>query len=248
MASDAIVPARSAAPSPIESLHQLAASGQLSPESLERLLGMHERILDRDARMAFHEAMAAFRAEVPPAPRVSKGAVRQDGTKTTTIMFSDFAVLTEHIRPYVAKHGLSYRFETDIDAETTKITCVVAHVLGHEERSSFVCKTKDAAPPRANGVQISGSAMSYGMRYSLIAALGLATALPDDDGASAGGGAPVETITAAQAADLHALATEVGVDERKFLAWLGGYSLYTEIPADEYGRAVEALERKRGGA
>jgi len=217
---------------PMEAMIALAQQG-VAPELMERMLAMQERILARDARMDFHAAMAAFKAECPPAPKISKGAVRSDGSKKSTQMFAGLDVIAEHIRPYLARHGLSYRYETEIDEKMTRIVCVVAHVMGHEERSAFACLTSDAAVPGANKVQIGGSAMSYGMRYSLLAAFGLTSALPDDDGQSIG--QSTATITEPQAADLKALAEEVGADVPRFLRYIGVAS-FGEIPASRQDR------------
>jgi hypothetical protein len=229
---------------PMDAMIALAQQG-VAPELMERMLDMQERILSRDARMAFHEAMAAFKAECPPAPKVSKGAVRSDGSKKTTQMFAGLDVIAEHIRPYLARHGLSYRYETEIDEKMTRIICVVAHVMGHEERSAFACLTSDAAVPGANKVQIGGSAMSYGMRYSLLAAFGLTSAIPDDDGETAGR-APSEPITEGQAADLRALADEVGANHAGFLSMMGVKS-FADIPVAAHGVATSLLESKRKG-
>lgn len=227
------------ATSPMAALVALARSG-LDAESLGRMLAMHERILSRDARIAYHDAMARFRAACPPVPRTHDGSIRRDGATEVRIRYAPRHVIAEHIRPYLAECGLSYRYETEIDDQLLTVTCVVTHVDGHEERASFRCRAQDAAPPRATGVQIAGSAMEYGMRYSLIAALGLSTG-PDPD---AGEEPAVERITASQAADLAALADEVGVDVPRYLAALG-VTEYGDLPASEYARAVDLLERRR---
>lgn len=229
---------------PMAAMIALAEKG-LPPEVMERMLDMQERILSRDARMDFHAAMNAFKAECPPAPKISKGAVRRDGSKTTTQMFAGLDVIAEHIRPYLAKHGLSYRFETEIDAEMTRIVCVVAHVHGHEERSAFACRTADASVPGASKVQIGGSAMSYGMRYSLIAALGLTSADVDDDGEGTKMGPLPPKIAPGLAADLQALAEEVGQDLDKMFAHYGVEG-FGDMSPDQADHAQRIMEKKRG--
>ena len=69
---------------------------------------------------------------------------------------------------------------------------------------------------------------------------GLAARDQDDDGQAAG----VATITTAQAADLLALADEVGLNVGKLLAWLK-VERVEDLPAAHYQKAVAALESKR---
>jgi hypothetical protein len=75
----------------------------------------------------------------------------------------------------------------------------------------------------------------------------------DDDGnAAIPAAVPGNTISVTQAADLAALADEVGADMDKFLAYLSGVAkaeikeIY-DIPAGVYKQAVQALQAKRGG-
>jgi hypothetical protein len=229
---------------PMEAMIALAQQG-VSTEVMERMLAMQERILARDARMAFVEALAAFQAAVGPVPKISKGAIRNDGSKTTTVMYAARDVIMDHIRKPLAAHGLSVRYEIANADENTKVTCIVSHILGHEERTTFETKTSNAAPPRASGVQISGSAVEYGMRYSLVAGLGLVAQGVDDDGETAGR-APSEPITEGQAADLRSLAEEVGADVPRFLKFLG-VPAFGDIPAARLAEATALLESKRKG-
>ena len=117
--------------------------------------------------------------------------------------------------------------------------------MGHEESARFTVPVEDTG--QKSGPQEMGSARSYARRYALGDVLGLATAEDDDDGVSAGG-TVVETITPEQAAEIHVLAEDVGANLSAFLGWLGGYHELSEIPAHDYARAVEALERKRRGS
>lgn len=226
-----------------QSVLEYAIAKGVDVETLERLIALQRQVTDNDARMAFHAAMAAFQAEVGPAPKVSKGAVRTDGSKTTTVMYAARDVLMAHIRAPLAKHGLSVNYKISNKGEDTKVACIVSHVLGHKERTTVTLKTQSAAPPRASGVQISGSALEYGMRYSLVAALGLVAEGVDDDGE---GTKPVaEKISAAQAADLRALADEVGANVPAFLKFMG-VAGFDDLTVAQLADATRQLERKRG--
>ena len=222
------------------SLVQLAIErGNVDVEVLERLVALEERVSERRARKAFFDALARFQAEVGP---ITKTKIIPDNSGNERSRYAPLSAIAEHIRGPLSRNGLMYSWDSSVDADgVVDIWCIVRHVDGHEERSRFSFFVKDAAAPKMNGVQIAGSARTYGERYSLIQALGLTTADPDDDG---NGVAPAEPITEAQEADLNALIDETGADREKFLAFMGVESL-SALPAARYQQAVGALRRKR---
>ncbi len=60
------------------------------------------------------------------------------------------------------------------------VACIVHHREGHSERTEFLVPIDVQA--RMNDAQKAGSALTYGRRYALCAALGIVTAEEDDDG------------------------------------------------------------------
>ena len=212
-------------------LNQAVANG-MSPESLEKLVALQERILDRNAAQAFSDAMAAFQAELPPIPKRSKG---YNG------MYASLEDIMRVVRPLMANHGLSSEFDS-IPVEGNKICvkCIISHRDGH--KVDRLCAVPvDASKANMNDIQRVGSSLKYAMRYAIILALGLTdTGEIDDDGHI--GGATL--ITEDQAIDLEALADDVGADKEKFLRYLSSDS-FREIKSRDYSRAVAALESKR---
>jgi len=90
-----------------------------------------------------------------------------------------------------------------------------------------------------------GSAVTYGRRYGLMAALNIPAS--DDDGNEASKPEPVKCITAAQVVQLQDLADEVGADMAKLKKYIG-VQVMTEIKAADFDRVRELLERKRPAA
>jgi hypothetical protein len=160
-------------------------------------------------------------------------------------MYAPLEEIDRVARPVAARHGLVWTWDTAIrkEDEMMDVSCRVLHELGHSETStvSMPYESKAGSSPQ----QKFGSAQTYGMRYSLIAALGLTMADEDVDGD--GAQADVETITEAQAADLTALIEETGSDKAKFLAYFGIKAL-GEMPLDRHPHAIRMLEKKRGVA
>lgn len=227
-----------------ESLVRLAIEQKVPVEVLERLVALQERAQERSARAAYFDAMAKFQSEVGPVPKTGVIAVpNRDGTKEVRSRFAPLSAIAEHIREPLTRNGLMYSWDSTLEDGMVDVRCTVRHVDGHSETASFTFKASDASAPGMNGVQVAGSARTYGERYSLIQALGLTTADPDDDGQGAGLDAG-DVITPEQADTIRSMIEEVGADEAKFLRWLKVESV-DAIPASRAKEAVTALERKR---
>lgn len=236
------------------SLIQLALEKGVDVALLEKLVDLQERVTERHARAAFVQALAAFRDECPPIMKTAENSqfqVTRNGAKRAA-KYAPLEEIDRTARPIAAKHGLVWTWDTRIDGDLMHVSCRVIHAMGHSETTNVSMPYESKAGSSAQ--QKFGSAQTYGMRYSLIAALGLTTADEDVDGAESargarrggGGGADDEVISDRQLADLEALVTEVGADPARFTRWLQVPSL-AELPKREYARAVQALEAKRKG-
>lgn len=207
----------------------------MDAEALGKLLELQQRWEADQARKAFVQAMAAFKAE--PLKIDKKKAVEHNGK----YMYSHatLAQVVDAVVGALSKHGLSHRWETQQEGELITVSCVITHELGHSERT-----TLSGAPDKSgakNSIQAVGSTVTYLQRYTLMAATGLAAHDMDDDGRKA---EPAETITPQQVADIDALIQEVGADKAKFLKWARVESL-DQIPAKSYETVVKQLEAKR---
>ena len=65
-----------------------------------------------------------------------------------------------------------------------RVTCILTHVKGHRERTSLQAGLDQSGAK--NNIQALGSTVTYLQRYSLLAAVGLATREQDNDGGGAG--------------------------------------------------------------
>jgi hypothetical protein len=112
---------------------------------------------------------------------VPKGREAKIPTKTGAsygYKYADLADTLSMIRPVLARHGLAVtQTASNPDGDTVAITTTLIHSSG--EWMSF----HPLLLPNGRTAQETGSAITYGRRYSLLAVLGLAA--EDDDGASA---------------------------------------------------------------
>lgn len=225
-------------PSQITALTLLdkAVSAGHSVQALEKLLDLQERYEKREAEKAFAMAISQFQAECPP---IVKRKAAQVGSGQ--IMYAPLGDIVEQIKDVLARHQLSFRFRIeDLEDGGIKVTCIVAHALGHSETTSMRGNPDDSG--RKNAIQQVGSTVTYLQRYTLVGALGLTTADEDMDGR-----VMQDFITADQRKDLEERGKAIGVNMQKYLAYLGVGEL-KELRAVDYAKADQAMKDQEKAA
>lgn len=154
-------------------------------ERLEKVLDMQERMMERNARVAFDQAIAAASAQIGPIQKNAKVEFEgRDGKGKTSYAHETLDEIDRVVRPILSEHGLAYRFRSKQEGGNLHVTCIISHRDGHFEET-----TLQGAPDGSgskNGYQAVGSAATYLQRYTLKLALGL-SATKDDDGRGANG-------------------------------------------------------------
>lgn len=138
--------------------------------TLERLVELRKQMKVERAKEEFYQALTAFQSELKP---IKKSRIVKNKDSTVKYSYATFDDIIESIQPLLEKHGLSYRFETEFEDKSVSVKCVITHLLGHQEVTSF--KTVIEYSGRMLPIQEWGSALTYAKRYSLSLALGLAT-------------------------------------------------------------------------
>ncbi len=141
-----------------------ALAGNVSPETLERLMDLQERWVNNQAKAAYMEAMALVQAEARP--------VATDASNPQTkSRYASYHALDGALRPLYTKHGFSISFNT---AETTESTIMIVAIVGH--RSGHVQTFQAPMPNDGKGAKggdvmtkthATGAAITYGRRYLL---------------------------------------------------------------------------------
>ena len=232
------LPAVSEATSILQVIERAARDPNIDVDKMERLLAMHERIVARQAETAFNQAMADVQKEMP---RI----VRDAENESTGSRYAKLESMHRQVVPIITDHGFSLSFGNADSAnpDVVRITCTVAHSGGHSRQ--YQCDvpldlTGMKGTPNKTRTHAFGSSNSYGRRYLTLLIFNVALVNEDDDGNLAGR-AP---ITESQAADLRALATEIGANIPAFLKVIGAKT-FELIPADRYKDALATLEAKR---
>jgi len=169
-------------PNPLD-LINLALEKGLDIEKLSRLFDLQERWEKKEAEKEFNAAFARFQSSCPEIKKTKKADF---ATKTGGRMSYSYVPLNEickQIKLPMSNNGLSYRWEFQEAGALIECTCIISHISGHSKTSKLSAPKDDSGAK--NVIQQIGSTHTYLQRYSLIGALGISSADPDNDGKSA---------------------------------------------------------------
>lgn len=257
----------------LDTIHEAVMRG--TPiEVIERLWVLQKEFVAEEARRKFDDAFAKAKAEIGVIDKDAHVGFKQkagqgQGSSDKDSPRTDYdhdtlAGIYDASVPALSKYGLGHSFEIEqvmtpaINpgefSQTITVTCIISG-FGYSKH------TKMSGPPdfegKKTGLKAIASAITMMSRYSLRAALGLASRKDksDDDGAAAeaaGIGEPKqEFISEAQLDELIALCDEVGAEKGSFCQWVSRWSKtnvdgLAKIRAKDFTRAKQGLEAKRG--
>lgn len=162
-------------------LLRIAVEQNADLDKLERLMDLQDRYLASQAKKAYDEAFAAFKAE---SVKIIKGRQVTDGPLRGRA-YAQLHDVVNAVTPALSKHGLSSSWKiTKDEKDWIEVTCYLRHIGGHEENVSM------GGPPDSGGaksvIQSRASTKSYLERYTLKAITGLSEEDDDNDGAGSG--------------------------------------------------------------
>lgn len=218
----------------IQQLLTLAVERGTPPEQLKELFDLHERIAAREAARQFIEALAAFKAELPPIVHSRQVAFTTRTGSKTNYSYTELDELARHIDPGLARHGFTYSWDQKLEGGQATTVCTLFHEAGHSRSSSFSLPAQNdsAASPQ----QKIGMADTYAKRRSLISVLGLTTT--DTEPTAEIDPTPIAEDQVIQIEDL---ITETQANVQKFLTFMGVEKV-ADIPAVRFTEAVNALK------
>ncbi len=202
-------------------------------DKLEKLMDLQMRWEQNNARKAYHEAMAQFKANPPEIEKDKK--VAYGNTKYNHASLSN---VTAKINSELSKYGLSASWTTTQTDKGVTVTCKISHVLGHSEETSLTAGLDKSGAK--NDIQALGSTISYLERYTILALTGLATSEMDDDGQGT-----IEYITDKQKSTILDFINAKEIDETKFCEFMGVESV-DKILESYYNKAIAALKSAKG--
>lgn len=203
---------------PVSAIERMLAGG-VKPEDLEKFLGIQERYEKNEAKKAYTQAMADFKANPPTIIKDRKVGYESKRTGDhTCYSHASLGNVTKTINAGLGEYGLSAAWQTNQgDKGIITVTCTITHALGHSESTSLTASPDTTG--NKNAIQAIGSTISYLQRYTILALTGLATEDMDDDG-NAAGEPPEEAIDEKDAVHILELAESAPGGKKRFDPWL----------------------------
>lgn len=218
--------------SPLDMLARAVDKG-MDPATIKAMMDLRDRWEASEARKAYMEAVAAFKASPP---KVYKDKLnKQYGSK-----YSSLANLVNTVNASLGVHGLNARWD-HTQGDIITVTCILSHVMGHSERVSL------SGPMDTSGAKNPLQQLKSTLTYLKIATFESVTGVASEDGSlddDASASHQLPRITAEQASSLQALIDEVKANKGAFLKYFKAESLEA-LPAKAYSDAVKMLEAKR---
>jgi len=217
---------------PMEMLNSAITRGD-SLDKLERLMDLNDRWEKAQAKKAFIEAKAAFKASAP--------VITKDKTNNQyNSRYASIGSVVNAVNEVLSKHGLDADWQFD-QSNGIRVTCILTHVAGHSESVSLV-GTPDTSGAK-NPLQQIKSTLTYLKLATFEAVTGIATkeGNRDDDGNASG---VASFISDEQVEELTALITETKTDIAKFLE-IGKVESLSDITAANFSKAKALLLSKK---
>lgn len=166
----------------VMNLISMAIMEKVPVETLERLFALQREYKADKAREEFMKAVASFQGDVGTIGS-DKRVLNKDG-KTIRYQYASLGHIAEEIRKPLQNNNLAYSWDVVHENSHMRVVAKLTHSLGHSETSTFeipISQDQYMTEP-----QKYASAQTYAKRYTLINALGLATADEDTDATDVG--------------------------------------------------------------
>lgn len=229
----------------VGALMMRAVEAQAPIEYMERLIAIADHQAEKHAERAYYAAKAAAQAEFPPIPKRKEVKARNGEVMYRYAPLDDTVTV---IAPCLARHGLSFGFDTKGAESGVEVICTGRHEQGHEETATvFVPGVKLL---NTNAAQNAGGAITYGKRHAFQNLWGIVHADEDVDGHMEQQ-LDQTPITEEQAAAMQALIDEIKeFKQESFLRWVsklagGEVAHYEFVPMRIYDEVIRELERAR---
>lgn len=134
---------------------------------IEKIVELREKIKKEIAEQEFFKSFKEFQREIP---EIQKDKVVYNKDGSIRYRYASLDTIISTIKPYLSKHGLSLRYETEFtDNNYITLKCIIQHFLGHKEVTIF--KLPIDSSQHITDIQKFGSTITYARRYALCLAL-----------------------------------------------------------------------------
>lgn len=221
--------------SPLAAAERLLTAGA-DLDKIEKMLELQERFEKMEAKKAYTQAMADFKAD-PPTISKDKHVDFKTAKGRTSYDHASLGNVTSKINKSLAVHGLTAAWKTNQTQGGITVTCTITHKLGFSESTSLTAGAENSGTK--NNIQAIGSTITYLQRYTLLALTGLATHDQDDDGQTS----DMAYIDDKQVSIIVDMINSTETSESGFLKFIGA-DCVEHIQAGNYNKAMSFLKAR----
>jgi len=231
-------------------LTRLALTHGQSLADIEKMLELQIKYEKNEARKAYFDAVAKFKAVAPPV----KKDKWNDWFKS---WYTTLGNLLDTYNPILGEHGLSLSFPINsVPPHTDKsmtVECKLSHAMGHSEAISMTSPIDQAAVGKTSGqksrtpIQDIKTTFTYLRSATCEAILGVAgseAGSADNDGNKTGGQSEGNFISSAQEKKLTDAFKKTDMLEGAFLKALKVETL-SELPASKFAYAMGIINSRK---
>lgn len=164
-------------------IERAASNPQVDVDKLEKLIALQERAMQKEAEIAFNQAMTRLQKKLPAITK--KGKIEFTDKKGTDRQtpFAKYEDIFLVIGPLLQAEGFHLSFNSTWNSgDGVIISGTLHHNKGHFTKSEMRLPLDTSGSK--NNLQAMGSTLSYGKRYLSGMLLNLITKDEDDDGAT----------------------------------------------------------------
>lgn len=221
----------------MDMVERLSKIPDLKAETIDQVLRMQERIMDRNAEAEFAEAMVRVQQNLPQILKTSEN-------KQTNSRYAKHEYIAKIIKPIYTEEGFSITFSEDDSPKEKHIRVVgiLRHRAGYKERHHIDVAIDDSGIKgnvNKTLTHAEGSSQTYGRRRLTCMMFDVATGDDND-----GNGAKGDPVTHEQKRTLEQLIRETKTNLAAFLEW-GGVDDLAKLPAAKFNDAMAKLNTKK---
>ena len=218
----------------LEVIKDAALDPKVDVSKMQALLDMQLQIERRQSELAFNNALADAKDQIPVVVKDKKG--------DRGITYASLEKVSRSLDPVLKDHGftITYGMADNPDPEKFRITATLRHRGGHSAEFFADIPFSITGPkgaPIMSKTQGAGAAISFGRRYLKLMMFDITIANEDVDGAA------VQTVGSDELLKLNQLIKNTQTNVEDFCAHYG-IEAVPDLPLSKYKAAVNLLEQK----
>lgn len=212
-------------------VERIAQDPNIDVAKVQSVLDMQERVMAKEAEMAFNRAMARLQPKLP---------VIKKNSKAHNSKYAKYEHIDAKIRPLYSAEGFSISFTSKRQQDgSVTYYAHLNHVDGHSVTAEISLDADTSGSK--NSIQARGSSVTYAKRYLVCMLFNIVTADEDDDGVL---GAD-EVIDEEQVQFIQKLLEETDTDTKQFCDEFAKVESLASIMKSQYPRCKNALINKK---